>query len=111
MSSVNAAAVPNLRSSPELASREATQSCHTTDRGFYESYNVLIRVPYISGYDCMDTYLLLERYVPLSSWQCWNDGGNIHLKWDCFYDYGAAINRALKIRYPAVDKFNCPEET
>jgi hypothetical protein len=117
MGSVNAA-VPGIRTSLE---RRATQSCHCTDNGFYESYSVLIRVPYLGSKDCDDTYKALENggpwvdgghqwsEVPISNWQCVEKDGNIQLWFNAAEGQGSDINAALGSRYPSVDSFNCPD--
>jgi hypothetical protein len=117
MASVNAA-VPKMRSSLE---RRATQSCHCTTHGWYESYSVLIRVPYISSKDCDPTYHALENGGPwvdgghqwsavsVSNWQCVEEDGNIRLWFNCAEGSASDINAALESRYPDVDKFNCPD--
>jgi len=116
--SVNAAPVPNIRTSLE---RRATQSCHCYDHGFFESYSILIRVPYIGPQDCDDTYKALENGGPLvdnnfewssvqlSNWQCVKSGGNIQLWFNTLEGSGSDINKALESRYPSVDSFNCPD--
>jgi hypothetical protein len=117
--SVNAA-VANLRTSPE---RRDTQSCHCTDHGFFQSYSVLIRVPYGGKADCDATYNALENGGPwsndcgchqwsavsISNWQCVNKGGNIQLWFNSAEGSGSDINAALESRYPSVDRFNCPD--
>ena len=60
MVSVNAA-VLKIRNPLE---RRGTQSCHCTTHGWYESYSVLIRVPYIGKSDCDATYNAFEYGSP-----------------------------------------------
>ena len=115
--SVNAA-VPKIRTPLE---RRDTQSCKCTDHGFYESYSILIRVPYIGSKDCDATYNALENGGPwvngqhqwsavsISNWQCVEENGNIRLWFNSAEGSGSDINAALESRYPTVDSFNCPD--
>jgi hypothetical protein len=115
ISSVNAA-VPNTRTSLE---RRATQSCHITDHGFYMSYSILIRVPYIGRADCDATYNAIEYgglnnnppwyESQISNWQCIEKGGYIQLWFNRADGLSTDINTALEWCYPSVDKFNCPD--
>ena len=117
MVSVNAA-VPKIRTSLE---RRATQSCHATTHGFYESYSVLIGVPYIGKADCDATYHAIDNAgpwvnnahqwnaVPISNWQCVEMDGNIQLWFNAAEGQGKDINAALEWCYPSVGTFNCPD--
>ena len=93
---------------PTPTPQQATQSCTTKDHNWFLSYSILIRVPYAGPNDCDATYHALEHTVPISSWQCVNEDGNIRLWFNAYYDQGDAISRILQSRYPTVNSFNCP---
>ena len=90
---------------PTPSPQPPTQSCHATNHGLFNSYSVLIRIPYQGAAACD------ESWVPISSWQCEDMDGNIQLWFDAAIGVGIAyeINGALESRYPEVaGGFNCP---
>lgn len=113
LGSVNAAAIseirPEIRHFSELASR-AEQSCHVTDNWLWASYNIWIGVPYGGASDCDATKSALNDVTVVTLYKCRKDeNGYIRLNFNSNTNRGQEINQALSIRYPSVNKFNCPK--
>src|SRR5262249_3524975 len=89
---------------PAPSTTQATQSCHATNQGLFNSYSVLIRIPYQGATDCNDTYDVLESGVPISNWQCVEKDGDTQLYFNAAIgvEISAQINGALEARCPNV---------
>lgn len=115
LSSVDAAAIPEKPSSPELTTRSpeletrATQSCHATYNALWSSYNIWIGVPYIGQSDCDATKDAISACLP-TLYKCRNENGYIRLNFNAMNGYGKEINDGLHSRYPSVNEFNCPDD-
>ena len=98
---------------PAPSPSPATQSCQTTNHGWWCAFSILIRVPYIGPSDCDATYHALEDTAgdDLTNWQCIEENGFIRLWFNAangFVDGNQeSINGALESRYPTVNRFNC----
>lgn len=88
-----------------------TQSCHATNHGLFNSYSVLIRVPFLGSTQCDITYNILESWIPISNWQCVQASGNyVQLWFNAVINKSGQINGALEQVYPhVVGGFNCPD--
>jgi len=112
MGSVNAAVI-TIRS-PQ---RRDVQSCHATNHGLFNSYNVWVGVSFGSQ-SCDNTYNWLEygddprdidNGCEISSWKCEEAGdGNTQLYFNSGINLSGCINSALEQAYPTVSTFNCP---
>jgi hypothetical protein len=85
-----------------------TQSCHCTDHGVYNSYNVLIRIPY-QGSGCDNTYGILDGLADVTNWQCIESDGNTQLYFNMQTDDSVNLNKGLLTAFPNIaGGFNCP---
>jgi hypothetical protein len=93
------------------STQPGTQSCHCTNHWTWNSYNVLIGIPYQSASACDNTYHLLESWVAISNWQCVENNGNTQLYFNAGIWQNGNINNGLNAAYPNVaGGFNCPDE-
>ena len=77
----------------------------------YDSWNILIRIPYRSAADCDATYHALEsETTSITNWNCIENGGFIYLWFNTsLWTEGYDINPVLSSRYPMVaGGFNGP---
>jgi hypothetical protein len=90
------------------STQSGTQSCHCVEHGAFNSYGVLINIPYQGASACDNTYSLLHSWVAISNWQCIEKNGDTQLYFDAAVSWGAFINSGLEAAYPNVaGGFNC----
>lgn len=95
---------------PTPLEARAVQSCHATNHGLYNTYNVWVGVDYANGRGCDNIRRALDDVGAwLTQYSCEPAGGNTQLKFNALINYGGAINGALQRMYPMVDRFNCPD--
>jgi hypothetical protein len=87
-----------------------TESCTAKDHWVYNSYGVLIRVPYQSPAACDNTYHILESHIAISNWQCIEEDGYTRLYFNAGCWQGNHIDEGLSAAYPNIEGgFNCPD--
>jgi hypothetical protein len=93
------------------STQSGTQSCHCTAQvGFFNSYDVLLSIPYQGASACDNTYHLVESWVAICNWQCIEKDGKTQLYFNSGVQRGRNINNGLLAAYPNIaGGFNCPE--
>ena len=104
---------PRQQSSTQLSpvpTVAPTQSCHCISHFLWNSYTVLIRVPYGGTTLCDATYHALEdATASITDWGCVESDGFIKLWFSTEVLKGHDVNSALSSCYPQVTSgFNCP---
>jgi hypothetical protein len=93
------------------STQSGTQSCHCRPQfGFWNSYSVLITIPYQGPSPCDNTYHILESWVAISNWQCVEKDGNTQLYFNSAAYRSSWINNGLLAAFPNVGGgFNCKD--
>jgi hypothetical protein len=102
MGSVNAA-VLKKRIDPN------TSTCDTEDHFLWQSFSILIGVPYVGEYQCDDIYNALGGvWSGFSNWQCAEENGNVRLWFNGVDDASGTVNSDLEWEFPGIS-FNCQD--
>lgn len=86
----------------------ATQSCTSHNHGVFNSYSVLIGVPFLGPSQCDATFTALEQAL-ITNWQCVEENGEVRLWFNAPIGKSSYINSQLETVYPQVNNFNCPD--